>query len=111
MFNLQKKNGSWQPGRTPSIERGRQSPAPSVVSASGEGGGGRRGGRKRTSRRRKQHADAAVPAPAPNPPGHTPAPTATNWREEILESKKHSHDKSVPLFCIIHNFSLFFLLS
>lgn len=89
-------------GRTPSIERGRQSPAPSAggvggaggagSEAAGEGGGGGGGRRvrKRKSSRRLRHGDTAPPTP--HPPGSTAAPTSTNWREEILESKK-THDK------------------
>ncbi|KAI5637980.1 est1 DNA/RNA binding domain-containing protein [Phthorimaea operculella] len=93
--NSQKSNnGSWA-GRTPSMERGRLSPAPSIVSTGGDGGGeagGAREGRSRRSRRRnsrRKHSDVAPPAP--HPPGSTPAPTNMNWREEILESKKGGH--------------------
>ncbi|XP_049867626.1 telomerase-binding protein EST1A isoform X2 [Pectinophora gossypiella] len=98
--NSQKKNnGSWS-GRTPSMERGRHSPAPSIVSTGGdvaEAGGAApearegRSKRSRRSRPRRKHADTAPPTP--HPPGATPAPTNMNWREEILESKKHTHDK------------------
>ncbi|KAJ2952733.1 hypothetical protein O0L34_g7085 [Tuta absoluta] len=93
--NSQKSNnGSWA-GRTPSMERGRLSPAPSVVSTGGEGGGeagGAREGRSRRSRRRNSRRKLGDTAPpAPHPPGATPAPTNMNWREEILESKKGGH--------------------
>ncbi|XP_068629473.1 telomerase-binding protein EST1A isoform X1 [Battus philenor] len=97
----QKNNGSWPyvSGRTSSIERRRQSPAPSNVSINskepvsessanpGGGGGGRRS-RKRASRRRGRNAENIQPA-THHPPGSTPAPTNINWREEILESKKN----------------------
>lgn len=58
-----KSNGSWTNGRTSSIERGRQSPAPSHVSAgagpaASEGGGSGRRLRKRSGRRRGRHSDA-----------------------------------------------------
>lgn len=89
----QKKNGggNWAAGgRNPSSERGRQSPAPSAgegVSGEGAGGGGRKS-RKRAGRRRR---NAETPAPpAPHPAGATPAPLGVNWRDEILENKKHT---------------------
>lgn len=52
------------------------------------GGGGGRCPKKRSSRRRGRNAENILPA-THQPPGSTPAPTNTNWREEILESKKH----------------------
>ncbi|XP_050345669.1 telomerase-binding protein EST1A [Nymphalis io] len=91
--NQKKNNSSWNGGRGPSIER-KHSPTPSAVSEAGEGAGGAGGGaggarrsRKHTGRRRR-HADAVQP-PAPHPPGAQPAPTNVNWRDEIIESKKH----------------------
>ncbi|XP_026745637.1 telomerase-binding protein EST1A isoform X2 [Trichoplusia ni] len=119
----QKSNGSWTNGRTSSIERGRQSPAPSHVSAgagpaASEGGGSGRRLSKRSGRRRGRHSDAqrdqqhaqhpqhpsntqhsqhtqsAAPVPPATPFTHSHAPSGLNWREEILESKKFtSHDK------------------
>ncbi|CAG4989650.1 unnamed protein product [Parnassius apollo] len=95
----QKNNGAWLSGRTSSIERRRQSPAPSNVSIGNKettsesgvgasGGGGSRRSRKRASRRRGRNAENVQP-PTNHPPGSIPAPTNINWREEILESKKH----------------------
>ncbi|CAK1581884.1 unnamed protein product [Parnassius mnemosyne] len=96
----QKNNGTWLSGRTSSIERRRQSPAPSNASIGNKeptsesgvggasGGGGSRRSRKRASRRRGRNAENVQP-PTNQPPGSTPAPTNINWREEILESKKH----------------------
>ncbi|XP_034840495.1 uncharacterized protein Smg6 isoform X2 [Maniola hyperantus] len=89
----QKGDARWNGGRTSSIER-RHSPTPSAVSgeagesAGGAGGGGSRRSRKSKGRRRR---NAENVQPAPHPPGATPAPTNLNWREEILESKKHHH--------------------
>ncbi|XP_052737444.1 telomerase-binding protein EST1A isoform X3 [Bicyclus anynana] len=87
----------WNGGRTSSIER-RQSPTPSVVSGeAGEGAAGGAGGarrsRKRAGRRRR---NAENVQPAPQPAGATPAPTNVNWRDEILESKKHHHGDRQP---------------
>ncbi|KAJ0180547.1 hypothetical protein K1T71_003951 [Dendrolimus kikuchii] len=79
-----KNNGSWSNGRTPSAERG-PSPAPASSEGGGKGeggGGGGRRARRRTGRRQSRATD-------------TPQPTTTNWREEILESKKiSSQDKN-----------------
>ncbi|XP_063821793.1 telomerase-binding protein EST1A isoform X2 [Ostrinia nubilalis] len=96
--NNQRNNGSWASGRAPSIEAGRHSPAPSVASASGkngEGGGGSRRSRKRSSRGRGRNAEAAQAAHHAAAPAAPVSSSGTlNWREEILESKKHnSHDK------------------
>ncbi|XP_047988294.1 telomerase-binding protein EST1A [Leguminivora glycinivorella] len=91
--NNQKKvtNGGWAHGRTGSIER-RQSPAapapaPALAPEPASGGGRRRAGKR--SGRRRRNAENIAP-PVPQPPGATPAPTTINWREEILESKKHT---------------------
>ncbi|KAI8434949.1 hypothetical protein MSG28_003416 [Choristoneura fumiferana] len=103
-FRVPKKvNGSWVGGRTPSIERRHQSPAPSVASVAepgevgggGSGGGGGRSRRtgKRSSRRRGRNAENIAP-PVPHPPGATPAPTTINWREEILETTENTHQRN-----------------
>ncbi|XP_053625221.1 telomerase-binding protein EST1A isoform X2 [Plodia interpunctella] len=92
--NQKKSNGSWAGGRTPSVERGRQSPAPiSVEPAAGGAGDAAAGGRRarKGGRRRGRHSELA----------HHPLPTtnsssSTNWREEILESKKHSTHERHP---------------
>ncbi|XP_013186546.1 telomerase-binding protein EST1A isoform X2 [Amyelois transitella] len=88
--NQKKSNGSWVRGRTGSAERGRQSPAGGGAGAgAGDAAAGGRRARKGGSRRRGRHSE----------PAHHPLPTTnssatTNWREEILESKKHStHDR------------------
>ncbi|CAH2073901.1 unnamed protein product, partial [Iphiclides podalirius] len=102
----QKHNGTWPNGRNSSIERRRQSPAPSHVNIgtkeqtieSGGGtssGGGVRRSKKRTSRRRGRNSENVLPA-THQPPGSTPAPTNINWREEILESKKHQTLRDRP---------------
>ncbi|CAH0720855.1 unnamed protein product, partial [Brenthis ino] len=75
--NQKKGNPNWNGGRTPSIER-KQSPTPSASEA-----GGARRSRKRAGRRRQRNAEAP-------PPGAQPAPTNVNWRDEIIESKKHN---------------------
>ncbi|XP_039746843.1 uncharacterized protein LOC120624394 isoform X1 [Pararge aegeria] len=91
-----KGDPKWNGGRTPSVER-KQSPTPSVVSGeagenpgggTGGGSGGARRSRKRAGRRRRNPENMQ---PVPHPAGATPAPTNVNWREEILESKKHHH--------------------
>ncbi|XP_045542788.1 uncharacterized protein LOC106720366 [Papilio machaon] len=96
MSTNQKNNGSWYSGRTSSVERRRQSPAPSTVSkepiSEGHQGGGGRRSKKRSSRRRGRNSENIQPA-THQPPGSTPAPTNINWREEILESKKHHNDR------------------
>ncbi|XP_075969615.1 smg6 nonsense mediated mRNA decay factor isoform X2 [Anticarsia gemmatalis] len=98
----QKNNGSWSNGRTSSAERGRQSPAASAASAAGAGpagapgaeGGGARRSRKRSGRKRgARHAEAQHAAAPPTAPAVVPTTSSLNWREEILESKKNSHDK------------------
>ncbi|KAF9802444.1 hypothetical protein SFRURICE_009126 [Spodoptera frugiperda] len=75
--NQKKSNGSWANGRTSSVERGRQSPAPSHASSS-------------------QHAPsvASTAPPAAHTHSHGSSSGTLNWREEILESKKmNSHEK------------------
>lgn len=100
--NQKKNSGSWANGRTSSVERGRQSPVASHASigstpnptATGEGGGSRRSRRRSGRRRGARHSDAHH-ASAATPSSNTAASASTtlNWREEILESKKISHDK------------------
>ncbi|CAG9114277.1 unnamed protein product [Plutella xylostella] len=85
--NQKKSNGSWVPARTPSADRGRESPAPDAAPEPA-GGGGRRS-RRRAGRRRGRGGEAVAP-PVPHPAGATPAPTNVNWRDEIKESKKFS---------------------
>ncbi|CAB3242237.1 unnamed protein product [Arctia plantaginis] len=99
--NQKKNNGSWANGRSSSIERGRQSPSASQVgvgantsSATAIGEGGGRRSRKRSGRRRGSRHSEAHHAPASAPATTTNVSASTlNWREEILESKKNSHDK------------------
>ncbi|XP_041977684.1 uncharacterized protein LOC121732012 [Aricia agestis] len=74
-------------GRGSSSERRQLSPAASVVSVS-ETGDAPSGGRRREKRRRRGRNAENVQPPTRQPPGAHPAP-AHNWREEILESKKH----------------------
>ncbi|CAK1552021.1 unnamed protein product [Leptosia nina] len=88
----QKRHDGWS-GRQTSVERRRNSPTPSTASVEpnsesveGPSGGGRKS-RKRSGRKRVRNAENVQPSP--HPPGVTPAPTNTNWREEILEAKKH----------------------
>ncbi|XP_045491287.1 uncharacterized protein LOC123691097 isoform X2 [Colias croceus] len=99
--NQKRNESSWASGRQSSAERRRHSPAPSVASidpasesvdaGSSATGSGRRS-RKRAGRRRGRNAENVQPSP--HPPGSTPAPTNINWREEILEAKKHQpHDR------------------
>ncbi|XP_052757427.1 uncharacterized protein LOC113517389 isoform X2 [Galleria mellonella] len=106
--NQKRNNGSWASGRTPSTERGRQSPVmnnnmTADGSVDGSAGGGRRN-RKRAGRRRGRHSDVAQISHSSHPSHsshahHVPTSTSstsmtTNWREEILESKKQaSHDR------------------
>ncbi|XP_072943401.1 uncharacterized protein Smg6 isoform X2 [Epargyreus clarus] len=90
----QKSNGAWGSGRQSSAERRRHSPTPSNVSVSGEGGEGPSGGGRRSrksGRRRGRNAENVQPIT------HTHhASTATNWREEILESKKQQGQDRHP---------------
>ncbi|KAG7307633.1 hypothetical protein JYU34_007854 [Plutella xylostella] len=85
--NQKKSNGSWVPARTPSVDRGRESPVPDAAPEPA-GGGGRRS-RRRAGRRRGRGGEPVAP-PVPHPAGATPAPTNINWRDEIKESKKFS---------------------
>ncbi|XP_038215820.1 uncharacterized protein LOC119835197 isoform X2 [Zerene cesonia] len=94
--NQKRNESSWASGRQTSAERRRHSPAPSVASIEPAGesvdtgssaAGSARRSRKRAGRRRGRNAENVQPSP--HPPGSTPAPTNVNWREEILEAKKH----------------------
>ncbi|XP_037869133.1 telomerase-binding protein EST1A isoform X2 [Bombyx mori] len=86
-LSSQRKNSVPCNTRTGSSERGRRSPG------GGEGGAGEAGGSRRSRRRlQKRHARHADP-PAP-PPVASSSSASTNWREEILESKRHNtHEK------------------
>lgn len=95
-------------GREASTER-KRSPTPNTASgeaggaggAAGAAGGGRRG-RKRAGRRRRNAEN--VQPPAPHPPGATPAPTNVNWRDEIIESKKHhAGDRSALVLLLAYS--------
>lgn len=92
---------SWVPahqksgGRNLSAERGRVSPAPSNT---GGGGGNSEGSGKRSKRkfgRRKGRNSENTPAAHPHPPSNHSS-NSTNWREEILESKKHNDRHHEP---------------
>ncbi|XP_047510080.1 uncharacterized protein LOC125052988 isoform X2 [Pieris napi] len=84
----QKRNEGWN-NRPSSVERRRQSPMPNAEpseNVESNTGGGRKS-RKRAGRRRGRNTENVQPSP--HPPGAVPAPTNVNWREEILEAKKH----------------------
>ncbi|KAL4710757.1 hypothetical protein ACJJTC_004402 [Scirpophaga incertulas] len=99
--NNEKRSNGQHGGRERSTEPGRHSPVASVadtgVEPIGPSEGGGRRSKKRPARRRNRHADPAPPVHHAASHSHTSTSSSMNWREEILESKKHGTTHDAPL--------------